>query len=286
MLENGMSQVSIQIEAPGLDPFPLVPTPPSFSELIYAISEHLSTDPAAVRLTYTDPVSHQRLMLVGDQRYVQALKGAKGGKLPVTVVLVPVIEVSSPSGHIEQRRSKKHPAFEEMGEAVKHSPRSDVEALKRRFRSILENSQHFLSQRFKEALATLMSTLALPDNELDLSGSQIGAYESVLVAEVLQLVPCIRRVKLATNKLGNDGLVTICQGLVHLPEVEVLDLSSNQITSKGAHTLASTLKKLPKLQLLLIAGNRLKGEDVDSILDAAPSMCRVVYDKKSECSLM
>lgn len=283
-----MPQVSIQISAPDLEPFPLPETPTSFSSLILSISEHLSVDTASVRLTYTDPRTQERLMLVGDQRYSQALAASKGGSLLITVVLVPVIEVSSPSERIDSSHSKNQ-SFEEYSEVAKRAVPStplEPEETKRRIRSIMDNSQHYLSPKFKDALFGLMTAAGHGEGELDLSEGKIGTYESVLVVEVMQLITGIRRVKLGNNKLGNDGLTTICQGLLNLPSLELLDLTNNQITSKGAQALASTLRKLSQLHLLLIAGNKLKSDDIDLILDSAPSMCRVVYDKKTECEVM
>ena len=289
MLVSTMHRVSIQITAPDLETFTLPETPSSFASLVHLISQHLSVDPASVRLTYTDPSTEQRLMLVGDQRYSQAIKAAKHGSLLITVVLVPVIEVSSPSERIDSSHSKNQ-SFEEYSEAAIKRPvpasTTDPEDAKRRVRSMLDNSQHYLSSKFKDALFGLMTAMGQEEGELDLSEGRIGTYESVLVAEVMQVVPGIRRVKLGNNKIGNDGLASICQGLLHLPLLELLDLTNNQLTSKAATSLAPTLRKLSNLHLLMLAGNKLKTDDIDLILDSAPSMCRVVYDKKTDCQLM
>ena len=278
-LERPRPQTSVLVSSPGSTEFRLAVPPVDFEGLVLAVSQQLKVDPDCVKLTYTQPESGQRLMLVGDQRYREALSACKGKSLIVSVVLLPLLDPSSPIDHMSKAGSN---SFETAGEEVLRTPRA--EALKRQLRSILDNSQHYLSDVFKNALFELM--IAGQRSDLDLGNAKIGAYESVLLAEMLLLLPAVRVLKLRNNRLGNDGLATLCQVLPELASLEELDLTSNQVSSKGMKTLAQTLRKLPHLRLLQIAGNALKAEDTDLIMDAAPSNCRIVHDKKSECSLM
>lgn len=268
------------VSSPGSTEFRLTVPPVDFEALVLAVSQQLKVDPDCVKLTYTQPETGQRLMLVGDQRYHAALSACKGKSLIVSVVLLPLLTLNSPIDHMSKAGSNL--SFETAGEEALSAPRR--EELKRQLRSILDNSQHYLSDVFKNALFELM--LAGPRSDLALANAKIGAYESVLLAETLQLLPAVRVLKLRNNRLGNEGLATLCQVLPELTSLEELDLTSNQISSKGMKTLAHTLRKLPHLRLLQIAGNALKAEDTDLIMDAAPSNCRIVHDKKSECSLM
>lgn len=279
-LEKPRTQSSVLVSAPGSAEFRLSVPPVDFEGLVSAVSQQLRVDPNCVKLTYTHPESGQRLMLVGDQRYSEALAVSKGKSLIISVVLLPLLSPTSPIDHMSKAGSNV--SFETAGEEVLRTPR--CEELKRQLRSILDNSQHYLSDVFKNALFELMT--ALPSSDLELSNAKIGAYESVLLAEVLQLIPSVRVLKLRNNKLGNEGVATLCQALPALTSLEQLDLTSNQISSKGMRTLAKTLRKLPHLRLLQISGNALKSEDTDLIMDAAPSNCRIVHDKKSDCSLM
>lgn len=281
-LEKQRTQSSVLVSAPGGNEFRLSLPPMDFDGLVFAISQQLRVDPDCVKLTYTHPESGQRLMLVGDQRYREALLASKGKTLIVTVVLLPLLSVNSPSERITKGGSNL--SFETAGEEAMRTPRR--EEVKRQLRSILDNSQHYLSDVFKNALFDLMNTSAASNYDFNLTNAKIGAYESVLLAEVLQLTPSIRSLKLRNNKLGNDGLVTICQALPDLTDLEELDLSNTQISSKGVQALSRTLRKLPHLRLLHVAGNALKTEDMDLVMDAVPSNCRIVHDKKSDCSLM
>lgn len=281
-LDKQRTQGSVLVSAPGGTEFRLSLPPVDFAGLVYAISQHFKVDPDCVKLTYTQPESGQRLMLVGDQRYREALVACRGKVLILTVVLLPLVSVSSPSERMKKGASNL--SFETAGEEAMRTPRR--EEVKRQLRSILDNTQHYLSDVFKDALFDLMSASSSPSYDLNLTNAKISAYESVLLSEVLQLMPSTRALKLRNNKLGNDGLATICQALPDLTALEELDLTNTQISSKGVQALSRAMRKLPHLRLLHVAGNGLRTEDTDLIMDAAPSNCRIVHDKKSDCSLM
>lgn len=281
-LEKPRGQSSVLVSAPGGTEFRLSVPPLDFDGLLQVVSEHLQVEPNCVKLTYTQVETGQRLMLVGDQRYREALASAKGKNLLVSVVLLPPSSIGSPI--VRMTKGGSNLSFETAGEEVMHV--SKREELKRQLRSILDNSQHYLSHVFKDALFDLLTSAFSPSCDLDLSNAKIGAYECILLTEVLHLIPSIRSLKLRNNKLGSDGVVTISQALPQLTHLEELDMTNVQMGSKGVQALASTLRRLPYLRLLQIAENALRTEDTDLIMDAAPSNCRIVRDKKSDCLIL
>lgn len=287
--EGGENPVVVRILLPVGEPIHLAFPPLSLASLVSFIAAQTETQAQSIRLTYRD-AQNQRLMLNGESRYQEALKTLHGSVLQVTVVLVP------DKNNTSQELGKKTTDLEETktpatnrvvsGEFSPEIALEPEKELQRRVVAMLGNSQHYFSAKFKALLFTLSSAPSITTHELELSDAQLGAYECVLLSEIVELLPELRLLHLQGNSIGNSGVTQLCDSLVRHKSVRYLDLRGNQISGKGLKALAMMIRKLPDLEILAIANNKLTRSDIDSLRDAAPPRCRVYHDSSWSCSLM
>ena len=275
---------------PDREPLQLAFPASSLSSLISLIATELDSKPESIRLTYRD-AQNKRMMLNGESRYQEALQALRGQVLQMTVVVMP--EQGSPSS-LKLNRSasalqmvEKEPAIRKGSELFSPDLAPEIEeALQRRTTSMLGQSQHYFSGKFRALLISLSAASPSSIYELELSQAQIGTYECMLVREIVELLPELRVLHMQGNSIGNSGVIQICDGLDKHRSIRYLDLSDNQLTGKGIRALANMIGKIPAFEVLSLARNKLERTDLEALQAAASPGCRIHHDSSWSCGLM
>ena len=281
----------IRVLLPEGEPLILRSPPESLAELVQRIADETEALPQDIRLTFRDSQG-ARMMLVGEKRYKEALTVLSSKVLQMTVVLMP--ESSKSDTAVFHSRSVSDISALETEAANQKGDSQHAEGLlldpkvelHRRVTSMLNNSMHYLSSKFKELLYILSTSDPDEVNEIDLREAGIGSYECILLSEIIELLPSLHSLNLESNTISNSGLSTLCGALLRHKSIKHLNLNENDLSAKGLKILVESIRKLGELELIAVARNRFNREDIETLIDAAPAKCRVHHDSNWSCSLM
>jgi len=84
--------------------------------------------------------------------------------------------------------------------------------------------------------------------ELDLHGLDWGNSEAQRLAEALPRCSCLMVLRVAENRIGDDGLEKLAAAIAHCHCLQRLDLGVNEISDRGLEQLAPVLATCPFLE--------------------------------------
>lgn len=110
---------------------------------------------------------------------------------------------------------------------------------------------------------------------LDLECNQLDSATGDHLSHIFSVIFCIKKVNLRQNKLGSDGVVSMCKSLQHLESLENLNLEDNLIEDAGILVLLKTVKGMQKISHLGLSKNPFSSEiarEIINIIDYLPDL--------------
>lgn len=110
------------------------------------------------------------------------------------------------------------------------------------------------------------------ESVLNLRNHGIGPAGTIaIIKELIDSAKYIVELEFSSNKLGDEGTVTVCQFLENCDSVAHLNLSNNDLNKAGVEAVAHMLPQNKSLKYLVLSHNRLTEEDCELLASVLQS---------------
>ena len=103
---------------------------------------------------------------------------------------------------------------------------------------------------------------------VNISHNRITYEAADNIAAVLSQNTLLRKLHLAKNDLGTNGIIALCEGMSNILYLTHLDMSCNKITDEAAHDIAVFLIHNPELKELDLSNNLMQAPGVTIVCKA------------------
>jgi Ran GTPase-activating protein (RanGAP) involved in mRNA processing and transport len=121
--------------------------------------------------------------------------------------------------------------------------------------------------------------------ELALAGCFLGVAGTKALVGVLRETPCMERLQLSLNEMGDEGAMALSQAFPHVGKLRRLHLSCNGITSDGMTAICNALVHLPMLRHLSLSHNGFGDEGAIAFSNSMHSLPQLRRLNMEDCDI-